>query len=294
VAGIDVIADDVARPLEEQGGVVIEVNAGPGLQPHVAPKRGAPRPVGEMILATLFPQDQNGRIPLVSVIGRSGATAATKLIAHLLSRTWRMVGCASAEGAEVGSSRIAQGDCRDAQSTHGVLLHPLTEAAVLEASEQQILTEGLAFDHCDVAVITDMGEGVKLDLEECETDHKRSLVYRAASDVVLPSGAVVLAVGEPLGHLIIENCPGSVILFSSVEDHPELAAHRDQGGRGVFARLRELVLAEGSYEVSLSLASAVEPSPSLLAAAAAAWALGIAHAEIAAGLQSYTAIAETR
>ena len=35
VAGVDVIAEDISRPLEEQGGVVIEVNAGPGLQMHV-------------------------------------------------------------------------------------------------------------------------------------------------------------------------------------------------------------------------------------------------------------------
>src|SRR5262249_54106920 len=35
VAGVDVVATDISRPLEEQCGAVVEVNAGPGLQMHL-------------------------------------------------------------------------------------------------------------------------------------------------------------------------------------------------------------------------------------------------------------------
>ena len=73
VAGVDVLADDIGRPLDEQGGVVIEVNAGPGLQMHTMPESGTPRPVGEAIVATLFPEGQDGRIPLIAVTGPADA-----------------------------------------------------------------------------------------------------------------------------------------------------------------------------------------------------------------------------
>ena len=63
IAGIDVVAQDISRPLEEQGGVVVEVNAAPGLRMHLEPSVGVSRPVGEAIVDMLFPPGENGRIP---------------------------------------------------------------------------------------------------------------------------------------------------------------------------------------------------------------------------------------
>ena len=40
IAGLDIVAEDIGRPLEDQGGVIVEVNAGPGLQMHVQPASG--------------------------------------------------------------------------------------------------------------------------------------------------------------------------------------------------------------------------------------------------------------
>ena len=65
IAGVDVVARDIGRPLEEQGGVIVEVNAGPGLRMHLEPSAGTPRPVGEAIVDLLFPDGRDGRIPIV-------------------------------------------------------------------------------------------------------------------------------------------------------------------------------------------------------------------------------------
>ncbi len=45
VAGIDVVVEDIGQPLEPQGGVIVEVNAGPGLRMHLEPSSGMSRPV---------------------------------------------------------------------------------------------------------------------------------------------------------------------------------------------------------------------------------------------------------
>ena len=46
IAGIDVVCESIKRPLEEQGGGIVEVNAAPGLRMHVYPSEGKSRPVG--------------------------------------------------------------------------------------------------------------------------------------------------------------------------------------------------------------------------------------------------------
>ncbi len=84
IAGLDIVAEDIGRPLEDQGGVIVEVNAGPGLQMHVQPASGKPRPVGEAIVATMFPPGEMGRIPLVAVTGSKGKTATARLIGTIL------------------------------------------------------------------------------------------------------------------------------------------------------------------------------------------------------------------
>ncbi|MGC4069635.1 MAG: ATP-grasp domain-containing protein [Polyangiaceae bacterium] len=50
IAGIDFVLSDVGRPVEEQQGAVLEVNASPSLLMHVKPLRGEPQPVGEAIV----------------------------------------------------------------------------------------------------------------------------------------------------------------------------------------------------------------------------------------------------
>ena len=53
IAGVDVVAQDISRPLSEQGGVIVEVNAAPGLRMHLEPSVGISRPVGEAIVDAL-------------------------------------------------------------------------------------------------------------------------------------------------------------------------------------------------------------------------------------------------
>ena len=76
IAGIDMVAQDISKPLHAQGGAIVEVNAGPGLLMHLKPAVGAPRPVGQAIAEHLFPLvedgaegDHAGRIPIVGVAG---------------------------------------------------------------------------------------------------------------------------------------------------------------------------------------------------------------------------------
>ena len=111
IAGVDVIASDISAPLEEQGGVIVEVNAAPGLRMHLQPSVGVSRPVGEAIVSMLFPNGEDGRIPVVAVTGTNGKTTTTRFIAHILRGKGLRVGMTCTDGIYIDSRRIDTADC---------------------------------------------------------------------------------------------------------------------------------------------------------------------------------------
>ena len=116
IAGVDVVATDISRPLEEQGGVIVEVNAAPGLRMHLEPSVGISRPVGEAIVDTLFPEGDEGRIPVCAVTGVNGKTTTTRFIAHMLKRRGLRVGMTCTDGIFIDGRRIDNGDCSGPKS----------------------------------------------------------------------------------------------------------------------------------------------------------------------------------
>jgi cyanophycin synthetase len=84
IAGVDLVCEDISRPLEGQRGAIIEVNASPGLLAHLKPADGQPRPVGTAIVGHLFGPMANGRIPIVGVTGTRGAALVARLVGCLL------------------------------------------------------------------------------------------------------------------------------------------------------------------------------------------------------------------
>src|SRR5471032_2542604 len=98
ICGVDVVADSVLKPLEEQNGGIVEVNAAPGLRMHLAPSFGRPRPVGEAIIAAMFEEGDDGRIPVVAVTGTNGKTNTVRLIAHLLTASGLRTGMTNTDG----------------------------------------------------------------------------------------------------------------------------------------------------------------------------------------------------
>jgi len=301
IAGIDIVALDIRRPMEEQGGVVVEVNAGPGLRMHLEPSSGQPRNVGEAIIDMMFPEGDNGRIPIAAITGVNGKTTTTRLIAHILRGTGKTVGMTNSDGVYIGNRRIEAGDCSGPQSARSVLLNPKVEMAVLEAARGGILREGLGFDRCDVAVVTNIGEGDHLGLSGIETLEKLSLVKRTIVDVVLPTGAAVLKADDPWVAQMAPKCPGSVIFFCRDGEHEVMRSAREQGGRVVFVRDDHVILAEGDQETVFISLSRVPLTyhgrvgfqvENVLAAIAATWSLKIPFDQIRQGLATFSSSAQ--
>ncbi len=295
VCGIDLIARDVYEPLTADGGCIVEVNAAPGLRMHLNPSFGTGRDVGAAIVDSLFPPGEDGRIPVVAVTGTNGKTTTVRLIAHLCAGQGLCVGMANSDGVYIGGRRIDTGDCSGPRSARNVLLHPDVQAAVLETARGGILREGLGFDRCDVAVVTNIGVGDHLGLSYISTVEDLAIVKRVIVENVAPDGMAVLNADDPIVAGMAGNCPGRVTFFARDGRNPVIATHRAQGGRTVCVDQGDMVFAEGGFEYRIELGRV--PITRLgtigfqvdnaMAAASAAWALEVPWTGIEAGLVSF-------
>ena len=292
IAGVDLVVENISKPLAEQQGAIIEVNAGPGLLAHLKPAAGTARPVGAAIVAHLFGPDSDGRIPLVGVAGSRETATIARLIAWLIQISGKHVGVACTDGLYLDRRLIEKTDCATWEAGQRLLINRSIEAAVFENSAHLILSEGLAYDKCSIGVVTDLAGFDGLAEFDVTTAEQLTAVLRTQVDVVLPDGVAVLNADDDLVAAMADLCDGRVIFYSQCGVLELLRAHQKNGERVVFLRGGSVVLAEGESETELLLLSSlkhlhsVQPQ-SLLAAIAAGWAHGISADLICAGLTTF-------
>jgi len=296
ICGVDLVCDSILRPIEELGGGIVEVNAAPGLRMHLSPSFGKGRAVGEAIISSMFKNGQDGRIPIIAVTGTNGKTTTVRLISHLLAHNGMCVGMTNTDGVYVGGQCIDTGDCSGPKSARSVLLHPDVDAAVLETARGGVLREGLAFDRCDVAVVTNVGSGDHLGLNYITTVQDLAVLKRVIVQNVSPRGTAVLNATDPNVAIMAGKCKGSVTFFAMDKFHPVMATHRAQGQAVVYVENGQIVASKGDVHQTIALASIpitmggmipfqVE---NVMASVAAAWALGLEWSVIRSGLASFS------
>jgi cyanophycin synthetase len=296
IAGVDVVCDSVLKPLEDQGGGIVELNAAPGLRMHLQPSFGKGRAVGEAIVANMFADGDDARIPLIAVAGTNGKTTTVRLIASILGSKGLRVGMTSTDGVYIEGQRIDTGDCSGPKSAKNVLLHPDVDAAVLETARGGVLREGLGFDQCNVAVVTNIGMGDHLGLSYISTVEDLAVVKRVIVRNVKPdTGVAVLNAADPMVVRMADACPGKVTFFACDRNHPVMAMHRAQGKRVIYLDGDSIVASEGGFEQRIALAEIPVTQngaigfqiENAMAATGAGWALEIDWAIIRAGLAGF-------
>ena len=296
IAGVDLVCEDISRPLDEQRGAIVEVNAGPGLLMHIKPATGEARPVGRAIVDHLFPDGDDGRIPVVGVTGSYGKTTVCRLIARLLTLSGKHTGMACSDGLYLDRRQSQQGDRANWEAATRILMNRAIEAAVFENGSDAILGEGLAYDRCQVGVITNVELARHTGRYYIETPEQVYNVLRTQVDLVLPKGTAVLNAGAAMLVEMAPLCDGEVIYFALDAQLPAIAEHRQQGKRAVIVRDGSIVLASGSDENPLAKladipltdgGSNAQQIENVLAAVGSAWALGISPDVMRTGIETF-------
>ena len=296
IAGIDLVATDISMPLADQGGAIVEVNAGPGLLMHLKPSEGEAQPVGEAIVRHLFPGDENGQIPLVGVTGSRGKTTVARILTHLLRLQGQSIGLACTDGLVFDRRLVDAGQCADWTSARRILLNPAVQVGVIENGARAILSEGLAYERCRVGVVTGIDPAETLPEFYMEEPDHLFKVYRTQVDVVQAQGTAVLNADDQNVLEMASLCDGSVVFFGLLAGSDAIASHRAAGGRAVVAKDGWVLMCDGAEQsvlTELAMVPVTEAGShegltrSVLAAVAAAWSLGVPTEVLRTGIHTY-------
>ena len=244
VAGIDICSKDIAVPLNENGGAILEVNAGPGLRMHLNPSEGPPADVAKEIVSLLFPEGKPFTVPIVSVTGTNGKTTTVRLITRALRLQGLSVGMTTTSGIYVNETCIAPGDNTGALSAGALLSNPEVEAAVLETARGGIVRRGLGYDLADVALVTNISND-HLGQDGLETMEDIAHVKALVVEAVKPNGWVVLNAGDPMVQYFVDRARCGILYFSWDEKNPKVVEHLQKGGRAVCLRGNKIMAFEG-------------------------------------------------
>lgn len=298
VIGIDLLAETLTKPLDQQSAGVVEVNAGPGFRMHMAPTHGTPRPVGEHVVDMLFPDPtDNGRIPITAITGTNGKTTTTRLTTHILRQSGYSVGMGCTGTVEIDNHIILRGDYSGPAAAQAVLREPTVEHAVLEVARGGIMRRGLGFDECDVGVLLNIASD-HLGERDIHTLEELARCKTVVVDSVKKEGGYcVLNADDPL---VMEHgtywARGEIIYFTMDPDNPDLQDHLSERRMVVTVKNGRIVLMRGKVLVDVVDVNDVPIAfeghapfnvQNAMAAAAVALAHGIEIDDIRAGLLTF-------
>lgn len=241
ICGIDVMTTQIDRPLTRDTGAVIEVNAGPGVRMHSNPQKGKARNVAGAIMDMLFPDPAQARIPVVAVTGTNGKTTTTRLVAYLAGQAGYKPGFCTSQGIYINNHRILKGDCTGYRSGQDVLFDPDINLAVLECARGGIIRSGLAFDECDVSIVTNISED-HLGLKDIYTLEDMARIKQVVPLSTKPGGYAILNADDDLVYAMASQLKCRVALFSMNFASERIRRHCENGGMAAFLQDDKLML----------------------------------------------------
>ncbi len=248
ICGIDIMASDLRTPVSENGGAILEVNAAPGFRMHIDPSEGLARNVAEPVVDMLFPKGSAGRIPIIAITGTNGKTTTTRITAHIAKSAGKKVGYTTSDGVYIQNQLMMKGDCTGPISSQFVLKDPTVDFAVLECARGGILKNGLAFQNCDVAVVTNVAAD-HMGLGGINTLEQMAKVKAVLPETVFPHGYAILNADDDLVYEMRKDLKCNVALFSMDENNTRIKKHCEKGGLAAVFENGFISILKGTWKI---------------------------------------------
>ncbi len=253
ICGIDIIAPDLSTPIDENGGAVIEVNAGPGFRMHLAPTHGLPRNVAGAVVDMLFPVGTPFKIPIIAITGTNGKTTTTRLMAHIVKNMGYKVGFTTSDGIYIQNRMLQKGDCTGPNSAEFVLKDPTVNFAVLETARGGMLRSGLGFGACNTAIVTNIAAD-HLGLKGINTVEELARVKAIVAESVVKDGYAILNADDDLVYNMRKNLQCNIAYFSMDENNPRIVEHCKNGGLAAIYENGYVTISKGEWKMRVEKA----------------------------------------
>lgn len=251
ICGIDIVAEDITRPITTKTGAVLEVNASPDFRMHLSPSKGTPRDVGEPVIEMLYPPGKSCRIPIVAVTGTNGKTTTTRLVAHLAKEAGHNVGYTTTDGIYIQGQSVHSGDCSGPASAQVVLRDPLVDFAVLETARGGILRSGLGFDKCNISIITNI-TGDHLGLEDINTIEELARLKAVVARSTFDHGFSILNADDDIVYGLRRELDCNIALFSTTDNNERVIEHCEAGGWAALIEKGYFTICKGEWRTRVA------------------------------------------
>jgi cyanophycin synthetase len=256
ICGIDIMATDLRTPVKENGGAILEVNAAPGFRMHIDPSVGLPRNVAEPVVEMLFPKGSAGTIPIIAITGTNGKTTTTRLTAHIAKTAGYKVGYTTSDGVYIQNQMMMKGDCTGPVSSTFVLKDPTVDFAVLECARGGILKNGLAFQNCNVAIVTNISAD-HIGLGGIDSMEQMAKVKQVVPETVFKHGYAILNADDDLVYGMKEGLECNIAYFSMDENNPRIIKHCKDGGYAAVFENGYITIMKGTWKIRVIKVSEV-------------------------------------
>ena len=273
VAGIDIITKEINKPITDQGGVVVEVNAAPDFRMHINPAMGESRNVAAPLLDMLFPAGAKTRVPLISITGTVGKTITAHFLDYCLKKEGYKTGLTTSNGIYIGGKCLKKGNMTFPEHAQLVLKDPTIDCAIVETSCEGILQKGLGYEYADVGIFLNIGEE---HIGENDIRYIEDLAYAKSvvAEQVYEDGFSVLNADDPLVLDTEKRLFSQPVLFSKQADNKAVTKYMNEGGQTVFIKDNKLVISKSGktqdlislQEVALFDENNVENKPDIILA----------------------------
>lgn len=250
VAGIDITTNDISKPILENSGAIIEVNACPGIRMHHYPSKGQSRNVAKAIVDLMFPEGSASSVPIISVTGTNGKTTTTRMIAKILRKNHMTVGMTSTGGVYINDELILKGDTTGPRSAEVVLMDRNIDIAVLETARGGIVNKGLGYDLADVGLITNIGDD-HIGIDGINTLEDMADVKSLVVEAVKPAGYSIINADDIFAERIGKRARGNIIYFSQNHNNDLIIKHKNSGQKAVYLKENIIYIFDGEKEVPI-------------------------------------------
>ncbi len=250
ICGIDIMATDLKTSLFENRGAVLEVNAAPGFRMHVEPSEGIPRNVAEHVVDMMYPNRTNGRIPIIAITGTNGKTTTSRLTAHICKTAGYKVGFTTSDGVYIQHQMMMKGDCTGPRSAEFVLKDPTVDMAVLESARGGILKNGLAFSHCDIAIVTNVTAD-HIGLGGIQNLDQMAQVKAVLPETVFKHGYAILNAEDDRVYAMRKGLNCNIALFSMDENNKRIKKHCANGGIAAVFETGYVTIMKGTWKIRI-------------------------------------------